>query len=131
MSDLLPPAGIREIEAAAARIAIETPGVLRLEPTIQDLVGRVSALGGAGTGRGGNRQHEGVVATIIDGTVRVHLDIATDITHTALQVAHAVQERVFEGVRATGLIPATVDVSILAIEPASTAGKVPTTSGLS
>ncbi|MDO5745590.1 MAG: hypothetical protein Q4P23_14135, partial [Micrococcaceae bacterium] len=107
------------IEAMAARIALQTPGVLRLEPTIQDLIGRVAALGGAGTGRGRNRRHDGVVATIIDGMVRVRLDVATDITHTALQVAHAVQERVFEGVRATGLIPGTVDVSILAIEPAN------------
>lgn len=124
MSDLCPPVGIREIEAVAARTAIETPGVLRLEPTIKDLLGRVGSLGGPRTGLAGNRQHEGVVVTIIDGMARVHLDIATDITYTALQVAETVQERVLEGLRKAGLIPGTVDISILAIEQASATGEV-------
>ncbi|MHA7244106.1 Asp23/Gls24 family envelope stress response protein [Paeniglutamicibacter antarcticus] len=112
----------RDIEALAAQAAMQTPGVLRLEPTIRDLLGRIGPTGAARSGQGANRLHEGVVATINDGIARVHLDIATDITYTALQVAQTVQDRVCQGIRKTGLIPGNVDISILAIEPANATG---------
>ncbi len=65
----------------------------------------------------GTYQHDGVTATISDGTARVHLDIATDIAYTALDVAETVQQRVRESISHTGLTPGTIDVTILAIEP--------------
>ncbi len=114
--------GNRDIEALAAQAARQTPGVLRLEPTIRDLLGRIGPTGAERNGPGANRRHEGVVATISDGIARVHLDIATDITYTALRVAETVQDRVCQGIRKTGLIPGNVDISILAIEPANATG---------
>ncbi len=109
------------IASLAARTALETPGVLRLEPTIQGFLARfgpaaIKNLGTPGS-QDGVYRHDGVRATISDGTVRIQLDIATDIAYTALNVAETVQQRVRENISHTGLTPGRVDVSILAIEP--------------
>ena len=109
------------IASLATRTALETPGVLRLEPTIQ---GFLAGLGPAALhhlrspgSQNGTYRHNGVRATISDGTASVHLDIATDIAYTALQVAESVQQRVRESISHTGLTPGTIDITILAIEP--------------
>ncbi|WP_434620317.1 Asp23/Gls24 family envelope stress response protein [Arthrobacter sp. A5] len=109
------------IASLAARTALETPGVLRLEPTIQGFLARLGPaalqnLRNPGS-QNGTYRHDGVTATISDGTARVHLDIATDIAYTALNVAEIVQHRVRESISHTGLTPGRVDISILAIEP--------------
>ena len=111
----------RLIASIAARTTLETPGVLRLEPTIQGFLARLGPaaflqnLRDPGSQDGTYRQN-GVTATISDGTARVHLDIATDIAYTALDVAETVRRRVRENISHTGLTPGTIDVTIVAIE---------------
>lgn len=108
------------IASLATRTTLETPGVLRLEPTVQGFLARL----GPGALRrlrhpgsvNGTYRHDGVTATISDGTARVHLDIATDIAYAALDVAEAVQQRVRESISHTGLTPGAIDITILAIE---------------
>ncbi|MDJ0315250.1 hypothetical protein [Arthrobacter sp. H35-D1] len=115
------------IASLAARTALETPGVLRLEPTIQ---GFLAQLGPAALrsllkpkSQNGSYRHDGVTATIVDGTVQVHLDIATDIAYTALSVAQSVQNRVRETLQHTGLTPGHIHINILAIEPCTDTAK--------
>ena len=108
------------IASIAARTTLETPGVLRLEPTVHGFLARLGPAAlrhvrGSGS-QDGTYRHDGVTATISDGTARVHLDIATDIAYTALDVAEAVQHRVRESISHTGLTPGAVDITILAIE---------------
>lgn len=108
------------IASLAARTALETPGVLRLEPTIQGFLARLGPaalhnLRNPGS-QNGTYRHDGVSATITDGTTHVHLDIATDIAYTASTVAETVRERVRENIRHTALTPGPVDITILAIE---------------
>lgn len=105
------------IASLAARTALETPGVLRLEPTIQGFLSRIGPAALPRFRKSGSPPHDGVAVTITNGTVSVHLDIATDITHTALTVAETVQQRVSDNIRRTGLTPGSVNISILAIEP--------------
>ena len=108
------------IVSIAIRTTLETPGVLRVEPTNQGFLLRLGPaalqnLRHAGS-QNGTYQHDGVTATISDGTARVHLDIATDIAYAALDVAEAVQQRVRESISHTGLTPGAIDITILAIE---------------
>lgn len=108
------------IASIATRTTLETPGVLRLEPTIQGFLPRLGPaafqnLRHPGS-QNGTYQHDGVTATISDGTVRVHLYIATDIAFTALHVAEKVQQRVRESISHTGLVAGAIDITILAIE---------------
>ncbi len=113
------------IASLAARTALETPGVLRLEPTLQGFLARLGPAtlrslhtpGGQSRGQDGSYRHDGVTARINDGTARIDLDIATDIAYTALTVAEAVQQRVHNTIRHTGLTPGPIHVHILAIEP--------------
>ncbi|MDR7085067.1 putative alkaline shock family protein YloU [Arthrobacter ginsengisoli] len=113
----------RLIASIATRTALETPGVLRIEPTVQGFLARLgpAALQNLRNPRSqnGTYRHNGVTATISDGTAHVHLDIATDIAYTALNVAETVQQRVRESISHTGLTPGTIDITILAIEPHS------------
>ena len=107
------------IASIATRTTLETPGVLRLEPTIQGFLARLGPalhnLRNPGS-QDSTYRHDGVTATISDGTARVHLDIATDVAYAALDVAETVQQRVRESISHTGLTPGTVDITILAIE---------------
>lgn len=113
------------IASLAARTALETPGVLRLEPTLEGFLSRLGpatmrtlhTLYGQDGSQDGSYRHEGVTATINNGTVRIYLDIATDIAYTALTVAEAVQQRIRENILPTGLTPGPIAVHILAIEP--------------
>lgn len=109
------------IASLVARTALETPGVLRLEPTIQ---GFLAQLGPAALrsllkpkSQNGSYRHDGVTATIVDGTAQVDLDIAIDIAYTALRVAESVQAGIRETLEHTGLTPGHVHINILAIEP--------------
>ncbi|PYI69778.1 hypothetical protein CVV68_01330 [Arthrobacter livingstonensis] len=109
------------IASLAARTALETPGVLRLEPTLEGFLARLGpaalrSLRHPGS-QDGSYRHDGVTATINDGTARVDLDIATDIAYTALTVAEAVQQRIHENISHTGLTPGRIHIHILSIEP--------------
>lgn len=109
------------IASLAARTALETPGVLRLEPTIQGFLARLGPVALRSLlkpkSQNGSYRHDGVTATITDGTTQVELDIATDIAYTALRVAESVQNRVRKTIEYTGLTPGDVHINILAIEP--------------
>ena len=110
----------RLIASLATRTTLETPGVLRLEPTIQGFLARLGPaalrhLRNPGS-QDGTYRHDGVTATISDGIAHVHLDIATDIAYTALDVAESVRQRVRESISHTGLTPGAIDITILAIE---------------
>ncbi|MCG2624373.1 hypothetical protein LVY72_20995 [Arthrobacter sp. I2-34] len=115
----------------AARAALDTPGVLRLEPTLKNLLAHL----GAGTAHILDRtrtdstptRRDGVFATVHDGVADIHLDIATDIAYTALTVAQAVRVQIARAVSHTGLTPGRIDIAILAIEhpPAATEASRP------
>lgn len=114
------------IASLAARTALETPGVLRLESTLKDVLSRPgptimnpppdlsSDLDGC--------RHERVWATLNAGIAHVHLEIATDSAYTALTVSDAVRERVRLSICNTGVKAGTIDISILAIESQATEG---------
>lgn len=120
----------RLIADLAARTALETPGVLRLEPTLKRLLTHL----GTGTIQNLRRtdtrtasRHDGVFVTVHNGIADVQLDIATDIAFPALNVAQAVRERIARTISHTGLIPGRIDISVLAIEhpPTATAAHAP------
>ncbi|MBT2597969.1 hypothetical protein [Arthrobacter sp. ISL-72] len=109
----------------AARTALDTPGVLRLEPTLKNLLthlgkGTIQNLRRADT-RTTPARHDGVFVTVHNGIADVQLDIATDIAFAALNVAQAVREQIARTISHTGLIPGRIDISVLAIEHPPTA----------
>ncbi len=115
----------------AARTALDTPGVLRLEPTLKSLLTRL----GTGTIQNLRRtdtrttpaRHDGVFVTVHSGIADVQLQIATDIDFAALNVAQAVREQIALTISHTGLTPGRIDISVLAIEhpPTATAAHPP------
>ncbi|MET4097699.1 hypothetical protein [Arthrobacter sp. UYCu712] len=109
----------------AARTALDTPGVLRLEPTLKNLLtrlrkGTIQNLRRADT-RTTPGRHDGVFVTVHNGIADVQLDIATDIAFAALSVAQAVREQITRAISHTGLTPGRIDISVLAIEHPPTA----------
>ncbi|MGF9664245.1 hypothetical protein AAIH25_20505 [Arthrobacter crystallopoietes] len=115
----------------AARAALDTPGVLRLEPTLKNLLTNLGS--GAAQILGRNRadstptRRDGVFATVRDGVADIHLDIATDIAYAALTVAQAVRGQIIRSLSRTGLTPGRIDIAVLAIEhpPAATEPDAP------
>ncbi|WP_258805758.1 hypothetical protein [Pseudarthrobacter sp. NS4] len=115
----------RLIADLAARTALDTPGVLRLEPTLTSLLTHL----GTGTIKNLRRtdtratfaRRDGVFVSVHNGIADVQLDIATDIAFSALNVAQAVREQLARTISHTGLIPGRIDISVLAIEHPSTA----------
>ncbi|MGM0929385.1 MAG: hypothetical protein ACQEXN_06730 [Actinomycetota bacterium] len=111
----------------AARAALETPGVLRLEPTLKNLLAHLGS--GAAQILGRNRvdstptRRDGVFATVRDGVADIHLDIATDIAYAALTVAQAVRGQITGALSRTGLTPGRIDIAVLAIEHPPTAAE--------
>lgn len=115
----------RLVADLAARTALDTPGVLRLEPTLKSLLthlgtGPIQNLRRTGTHTTSAR-HGGVFVSVHNGIADVQLDIATDITFAALNVAQAVREQIARTISHTGLIPGRIDISVLAIEHPPTA----------
>lgn len=109
----------------AARAALDIPGVLRLEPTLKNLLthlgkGAIQNLRRTDTSTTPAR-HDGVFVTVHNGIADVQLDIATDIAFAALNVAQAVREQIARTISYTGLIPGRIDISVLAIEHPPTA----------
>ena len=106
----------------AARTALDTPGVLRLEPTLRHLLTRLGTTAVKNLRPGGDHGsafwHDGVFVTLHEGTADIQLDIATDMAFTALTVADSVQQRIRQAIMYTGLIPGRVDIIILTIEHA-------------
>ncbi len=115
----------------AARTALDTPGVLRLEPTLRNLLthlgkGTIQNLRRTDT-RTTPARHDGVFVTVHNGIADVQLDIATDIAFAALNVAQAVREQIARTISHSGLTPGRIDISVLAIEhpPTATAARPP------
>lgn len=110
------------IAALAARTALDTPGVLRLEPTLRHLLTRLGTTAVKNLSRDGGQgaafRYDGVSVTLHKGTADIQLDIATDMAFTALSVANSVQQRIRQALTYTGIIPGRVDIIILAIEHA-------------
>ncbi len=104
----------------AMRAALDTPGVLRLEPTLRNLVaGLGSRLGRNVPGvaeRIKTSRHDGVWVTIRDGRADVQVDIATDMAFTALAVAESLQHLIRQRISVTGLDAGKIDVTVLAVE---------------
>ena len=121
----------RLIADLAARTALDTSGVLRLEPTLKNLfthlgTGTIQNLRRTDT-RTTPTRHDGVFVTVHNGIADVQLDIATDIAFAALNVAQAVREQIARTISHTGLTPGRIDISVLAIEhpPTATAAHPP------
>ncbi|MFE0020595.1 Asp23/Gls24 family envelope stress response protein [Amycolatopsis sp. NPDC059021] len=107
------------IASVAARAAIETPGVVRLEPGLRGLVTAWT--------RAARQRWKGLdpapsdgvrVRHADDGTLNVSVDLVTSAVDQAAAVAQAVQRGVVRMVaEQTGLTVGEVSVSILDIEP--------------
>ena len=116
--------GSSVIAGVAARAARETPGILRVEPTLGHLILRLRASARNSLRRrpdfGSRTSSDGVVAAVTDGQATIDLEVATDARFNALEVAADLQERVRQALAGTGVTPGPVNVTILAIEdPAS------------
>ncbi|MET8848416.1 Asp23/Gls24 family envelope stress response protein [Amycolatopsis sp. NPDC004625] len=107
------------IASVAARAAITTPGVVRLEPGLRGLVTAWTRA---------TRQRwkgldpapaDGVRVRTADGRVTVHIDLVAAAADQAAAVGRAVQRAVTRFVaEQTGLVVDEVSVSIMDIEPA-------------
>ncbi|MGW4059150.1 Asp23/Gls24 family envelope stress response protein [Amycolatopsis sp. NPDC004747] len=106
------------IAGVAARAAITTPGVVRLEPGLRGLV---TAWTRAARGRWRGLDpapSDGVRVRTTDGRVTVQIDLVTSAADQAAAVGRAVQRSVTRFVaEQTGLVVDEVSVSILDIEP--------------
>ena len=117
------------VASVAARAALATPGVVRLEP---GLVGLVTAWTRAARQRWKGLDPapaDGVRVRTADGRLTVQVDLVTSGVDQAAAVGRAVQRAVTRVVaEQTGLAVAEVLVSVLDIEPAPPAlpaGPVP------
>ena len=109
------------VASLATRIALETPGVLRLEPTLRGFLSRFGHPAPPRTGSGQPEQDhaphvEGASATVRDGAAHIRLEVATDLARPALDVAEDLRRRIRESAVHAGVAPVTVDVAVLAIE---------------
>jgi uncharacterized alkaline shock family protein YloU len=106
------------IASVAARAAVDTVGVVRLEP---GLVGLVTAWTRAARQRWKGLDPapaDGVRVRTADGKVTVQIDVVTSAIDQAAAVGQAVQRSVKRVVaEKTGLLVDEVSVSILDIEP--------------
>lgn len=109
------------IAAIAVREARRTPGVLRLEPTVGQLVLRLRRAAAdalrRSPGPDAAATANGITAWVVNGTAALSLDIATDVEFNALDVAAELQARITSAIAATGLVAGPVNITVLAIEP--------------
>lgn len=105
------------LAAIAADAAVRTPGVARMEPGLPGLLDRFRR--GMHERLGGLERapSAGVRATVVDGAVRIHLDLAVSGSAHAATVARYAQHAVAEAITAaTGLTTSEVTASILDVE---------------
>lgn len=106
--------GDLELEALAdalGGIVTATSGVLRIEPTLR---GAVQAWRSGDGDEPAQHLQLTVRGTMVD--VAVHVAVAAD--HQARLLAHRLRERLRVHLTDRGLVPGTVEISILVIEPA-------------
>lgn len=111
------------VAAIAAHAAVAVPGVARLEPGVSGLIkwwqraarGRWSGLKPAPSA--------GVTAVVTNATATIGLDVAVAGRRPVADIAAALQRAVADAVSAnTALVVGTVSVSVLDIDPHTTAG---------
>jgi uncharacterized alkaline shock family protein YloU len=106
------------IASVAARAAVTTSGVVRLEPGLKGLVTAWSRAARQRWKGLDPAPAEGVRVRVMDGVVSIHVDLVTSAVDQAAAVGQAVQRAVSRAVTAeTGLVVDRVTVSILDIEP--------------
>lgn len=106
------------IASVAARAALTTSGVVRLEPGLKGLVTAWSRAARQRWKGLDPAPAEGVRVRVIAGSVSVHVDLVTSAVDQAAAVGQAVQRAVSRAVTVeTGLVVDEVSVSILDIEP--------------
>ncbi|WP_434995185.1 hypothetical protein [Arthrobacter sp. Ld5] len=120
------PAQVADLDSLADAISaalVDHPGVVRLEPTVRSLIDRWTpeafdqihrSLRPAGSPPVVAR--DGLILTLADGVLDLKIDVATDISRSALDLAREAQEVAARLIRAEGIAVGRVDVSILAIE---------------
>lgn len=112
--------GVRELAAVLAAAALEVPGVVRLEPTLQNSlqrIARVAARPLPSSAAGGSATVEGLTVSLRAGTANVAVEIAVRPTPAAAVTARAVQARLTERLRRHGHEPGSITVTVLAVEP--------------
>jgi uncharacterized alkaline shock family protein YloU len=108
------------IASVAARAAVTTSGVVRLEPGLKGLVTAWSRAARQRWKGLDPAPADGVRVRVMDGAVSVHIDLVTSAVDQAAAVGQAVQRAVSRAVAVeTGLVVDEVSVSILDIEPGS------------
>ncbi|MEV5715141.1 Asp23/Gls24 family envelope stress response protein [Amycolatopsis mediterranei] len=108
------------IASVAARAAITTPGVVRLEPGLRGLVTAWTRAARQRWKGLDPAPADGVRVRTTDGRVTIQIDLVTAAADQAAAVGRAVQRAVTRFVaEQTGLVVAEVTVSILDIEPAA------------
>ncbi|HEV7976774.1 Asp23/Gls24 family envelope stress response protein [Amycolatopsis sp.] len=106
------------IASVAARAAVTTSGVVRLEPGLKGLVTAWSRAARQRWKGLDPAPAEGVRVRVMSGVVSVHVDLVTSAVDQAAAVGQAVQRAVSRAVTAeTGLVVDEVAVSIMDIEP--------------
>lgn len=100
------------------------PGLVRLEPTVRSVMKHLK-IASLNTLHQTLQQaspdltvatRDGLILSMSDGVLNVHIDIATDLGHPALGLAERLQAKAAETVRHGGLTVGHIDVTILAIE---------------
>ncbi|WP_104165959.1 hypothetical protein [Arthrobacter sp. SX1312] len=100
------------------------PGVVRLEPTMRSVLTRWKVASVSQLHRNVRPDtpppavatRDGLVLSLTDGVLDLHVELATNISRPALDLAREVQEVAVDVIRASGLAVGHVDVTILAIE---------------
>lgn len=112
--------GSQVVADLAARAAGETPGVLRLEPSLGRLMTRLGAAARdslrRSPERGSRTGRDGVFAAVTAGRATIDLEVATDARFNAMEVAADLQKRVRRALHRTGVTAERINVTILAIE---------------
>ncbi len=106
--------GDLELEALAdalAGIVTATSGVLRIEPTLRGAVQ-------AWRSGDGDDPAQHLQLTVRGRMVDVAVHVAVTADHQARLLAHRLRERLQVHLTDQGLVPGTVEISILVIEPA-------------
>lgn len=102
------PAALIALLAAAA---LDTPGVIRLEPTLKNALRRLK-----GGDLSGDTGPDGITVVTNDGTTTITIDIAVSSDACALDTASALHQGARQVLQTGGWHNATVRVNVLSIE---------------
>ncbi|GAB3526735.1 hypothetical protein [Arthrobacter monumenti] len=101
----------------------EIPGVIRLEPTLKSTMTRMRSVSRRGMpkwasaeGQTASTGRDGIHIRIDNRLTNLTIELATDISHSSVETAKAAQQVAVETIKRAGLLPGSVDVSILSIE---------------